>query len=408
MTTLEDLHNDEEEDQLTPEEQAAADAAAAEKAGGSPREGAVSAEEEEEDGEETAEEIAAREALEAEAEAAGKTVEELQAEKAAAESADDEEEEEEAAPGIEQFLSQYNIVGGMITFEADEEGGEPVQKHFNDLSAEEQFNVLSNLASQGAPNIEEKYGLDQEEIKMLNDIRNSGKSPYEFLNEQAAARVEQLRAMEESTGVDYTSMSDDAITTKWLKDNNPEASEEDIAAELERSKESKFYESQVKTIRDNYVKAQEAETSAVQEQQRRELEEQIEADRAVIATAAANTSHIAGWKLNDNEKNEVLGEILEVNNDGDSKFMVEIFGDPNNLLKAAWLYKNAEERFDELEKYWKKEVANAYQKGKNAGVNGLSSDPINAGEGSGSAGGGKEQPLRQENVKTLDDLHADD
>lgn len=377
FTHVDDLHND-EDDNLTLEEIAAQEAAAAEEAnagGGEEtdeerqaREAAEAASAAE-GNQETDEEREAREALEAEAEAAGKTVEELQDEKTAA-------EEAEAAPGIEQFLAQYGISGGIITFEADEEGSEAISKHFDELSPNEQFTVLSELATAGAPSMESKYGLDENEIGLLNYVRQYDGSVEEALNDMAQKRVDQIMTVQDASNVDFNSMSDDAVVTKWLKENNPEASEEDIVAELERSKESKFYESQAKTMRENFIREQVFKAEEDRAAYESEIEAEREEDRAAIATAAVEIQDVAGFVIDDAGKNEVLGKILEVNDYGDSLFMQEVFSDPEKLFKAAWLYYNADSHLDELTKKHDRDLANEYKKGRDYATNGMPSTPV--------------------------------
>ena len=314
------------------------------------------------------------------------------------------------APGIEQFLAQYGISGGIISF-AGEEGGEPVNKHFNELTSEEQFTVLTELANSGLPSMEAKYGLDREEIGLLNFVRESGKSVEEALNDLAQERVQQILTLRDSFDTDYKNMSADAITSKWLKDNNPEATEEELAEELARSKESRFFERNAETIRNNYIAHQADEIRKEENAHQAEQEELIENDRAVIAQAAAEIEHVAGFVIDDNSKNEILSKILEVNQHGDSLFMEEVFSDPEKLFRAAWLFYNTDTYLDQLDQKHKKDLANEYKKGRDHAINGFSSDPVSGVDANNTrtTTNGKPDPVRREpGGMTLDDLHNDD
>jgi len=312
----------------------------------------------------------------------------------------------DAAPGIEQFLAQYGISGGIITFETEEEGGEAVSKHFDELSPNEQYNVLSELATSGAPSMEAKYGLDENEIGLLNYVREFDGSVEEALNDMAQKRVDQIMAVQASSDVDFNSMSDDALVTKWLRENNPEASEEDIVAELDRSKESKFYESQAKTIRENYIREQAAQAENDRTTYEAEIEAEREEDRVAIATAAAEIQDVAGFVIDDDGKNEVLGKILEVNEYGDSLFMQEVFSNPEKLFKAAWLYYNADSHLDELTKKYDRDLANEYKKGRDYATNGMPSTPVN-GVGAKPNNGRNPNVERVEKTNNLDSLWED-
>jgi hypothetical protein len=123
----------------------------------------------------------------------------------------------EDTPAIEQFLSQYGVLGGMIQFEDGE------AKHFDELSEVEKFNVLKDLSITTAPDIAEQYGLDDAEIDLINWAREQNKPIQESIEELAQARAAQLLALNNANSTDFTSMDDDAITMRWLKGNDPEA-----------------------------------------------------------------------------------------------------------------------------------------------------------------------------------------
>jgi hypothetical protein len=315
---------------------------------------------------------------------------------------------EDDAPAIEQFLSQYGISGGIITFEG-ENGEESTNKHFNDLTNEEQFTVLNELASTGAPTMESKYGLDEDEVGLLNFVRKTGKPVDEALNDLAQERVQQILALRESFDTDYNNMSSEAVTSKWLAENNPDATEEELAEELTRSKESNFFEKNAENIRKGFLGRQENEAAQEEAASEAEREALIEDDRAVIAQTVADMEHVAGFVVDDSGKNEVLGKILEVNKHGDSLFMEEVFSDPEKLFKAAWLFYNTESYLDQLDKKHKKDLANEYQKGRSYATNGLSSAPISGIADKPATTGGVPDPVRVDtNRMTLEDLHREE
>jgi hypothetical protein len=159
-------------------------------------------------------------------------------------------------------------------------------------------------------------------------------------------RAEQIITLEESNSVDFKEMSDDAIVARWLKDNNPEANETELAEELERNKESSFFEKNAKSIRENYIQDQIKEFELKDQESRQAEIQELESDRAKIVEAVTNVENIMGFPVDDNVKNEVLEDLLEVNEFGDSMFMQNIFSDPEKLFKAAWLVKNAENHFE--------------------------------------------------------------
>jgi hypothetical protein len=311
-------------------------------------------------------------------------------------------EPSEDVPAIEQFLSQYGVLGGMIQFEDGE------AKHFDELSEIEKFNVLKDLSVTTSPDVAEQYGLDDAEIDLLNWSREQNKPIQESIEELAQMRAAQILALNNSSSTDFATMDDDAITMRWLRENDPEASEEDLAEELSRQKDSKLYQKNSARLRDQFVSDQQVAIQQQQAQEQQDFYQTLEQERTEIATAVNNIRDIAGFEVSDEDKNEILHDLLEVNEYGDSLFMEKVFSDPNELFKAAWFYKNGTNVLDNLEKYYKNEVARAYQLGKTETINGLSPNPVSGTRANNSDNSGKNnQSLRKDKIVDIDDLHND-
>jgi len=309
-------------------------------------------------------------------------------------------EGDDTTPGIEQFLSQYGVVGGMISFEDGD-------KHFDELSESEKFNVLHDLAQTTSATVEEEHGLDEEEVGLINWIREQNQPLQQSIELLAQQRVEQILALSESGSTDFSAMSDDAVMMKWLQSNDPEASEEDLAEELARAKDGKFFVKTVEKYREQFVREQTVQQAEAREDEHQEMYAEIEEQRSLIATTVANIKDVVGFEVSEEDKNLVLHDLLEVNEYGDSLFMEEVFSDPERLFKAAWLYKNAEAYMDELEKHYKKEISKAFHSGKSEAINGLSREPIGGSNGN-PGKTNKIDPVRVEKFSSLEDLHSDD
>ena len=315
----------------------------------------------------------------------------------------------EGLSGIEAYLSQYNIKGGLIA--TKDESGNTVQKHFDDLSSQEQEFVLNKLASDHRPSVEENLGLIEEEVNLLNVFRESKKPINEFISELAEKRAEEMINFQSSGETDFNTVGDDAVMIRNLKDQYPEATAEEISAELESQKQSKFYEGNVKTIREKYIQDQTIEEARIESDRNSQALAQLEEDRITIATAVDGIKDVAGWEIDNNDKNAVLSGLLEVGEFGDSKFMERIYSSPQELFKAAWLYDNAEARIDSLEKYWKKRESAAFQEGKEFATNGMPTEPISSGDDSFQGTGTSSKPdpaIRVEKGSTLAELHDEE
>jgi hypothetical protein len=280
--------------------------------------------------------------------------------------------DDDTLSGVERYLSQFGVVGGMITFDG-EDGSEPTSVHFNELSAAEQANVLNQLqqATAGAT-----ADLDPKEIDILNVLRQSGKDPETAINELILGRVQQILSLQNSSSEDFASMDDDAVHMRYFKTLNPDMSETELAEEVEKARDSRLF----KQNADQYRKMFLAQQESVQQQQtateRAAALEQLEKDRALIAQTVANLQNVAGFNLDNNDKNAVLGKLLEVNQHDDSLFMEEVFSDPSNMFKAAWLYYNAEQAIKSMHDSYQSKISAAYKQGREEVLKGLPSRPV--------------------------------
>jgi hypothetical protein len=314
-------------------------------------------------------------------------------------------EDDVVVPGIEQYLSEYGIEAGMISMEDDE--GKFTDKHFNELSNEEQFNVLKSLAEQGSKKAIRDHGLNEDETGLINYVRANGGDIEAILEGMAMKRLEQERALSEATGVDYENMSKDALYTKWIKEANPEATDEEIAAELSTAKESKFFDTNVGRIKDGFITEQKEEARKRDIDYKKEVERELEEDRSIIVNAVTNIDNIIGFPIDDAVKNEVLSKLLEVGESGDSLFMEEIFSDPKTLFKVALLHYKGEEYVNSLDTYYKKEITKAHNRGKSLVIDGLPTKPIHGRKTLETIGDATKPPRGAERIN-LSDLHNED
>jgi hypothetical protein len=92
------------------------------------------------------------------------------------------------------------------------------------------------LVSESVPSIEEKYNLDEDEVNLLNTLRDSDMTSEEFINSLVDYRMQAVSAQRELSTTDYEAVSDDGIFVKSLRDSYPEITDEEIADELFKAK----------------------------------------------------------------------------------------------------------------------------------------------------------------------------
>ncbi|MCK5788535.1 MAG: hypothetical protein KAH32_06030 [Chlamydiia bacterium] len=278
--------------------------------------------------------------------------------------------EEQPLTGVEKFLTDFGVTGGMISYEDGEE------VNFYDLNTEEQYNILQELSTNARPDIEEEYDLDSDEIHLLNDVRNSGLSIEEYIGSLINDQVEKNLLLRDAVSVDYEEMPADAIYLKWLHDINPEMEQEEAIDTLEEMKKNPtVFNGQVNSIRGQYRQSQQVQENDMIEKERSEQSDLVEADRYEIVRAVENLDSISGAEITPDMKNEVLHSLLEINDQGDPLIMEEMFSDPEKLFKAAWFIKYGEGYMDNVDRFWRRKESESYKRGRTDVLNGAPESP---------------------------------
>ncbi len=221
-----------------------------------------------------------------------------------------------------------------------------------------------------------KFSLSDDEISVLNLGRESDKTMTEVIEELASQRAQVLYSQRQTDSTDYESMEKDAVFLKYLQENNPESTPEEVEKALADSKALPYYEKFVETVRQDYKDKQLGEQRVIDMQQKEKEVAIIEQEREEIVNTSLEIDSILGIPINDDTRNEVLSEILEVNEYGDSLFMEKVFSDPRELFKVAWLAKYGEEQAITKDDYWKRKVSAAYKKGKSDALVGAPAAPV--------------------------------
>jgi hypothetical protein len=271
--------------------------------------------------------------------------------------------------GIEQFLSGYGVQGGMITYE------DGTSQKFDDLDPSEQANILSSLVSESAPSIEEKYNLEDSEIDLLNTVRESGVSVDDFINNIVDHRVKTIAAQQQTMSEDYASMDDDTVFVKHYMANNPEATQDQIAEELVKARELTSFTSTAGTIRNAMVGEQSQAQAQTKSKEDALFNDELEAQRTQVVAAVEQLNDIAGARINDEMKEYLLHDIMELNDNKDPILMEKIFSTPESMFEASWFANYGKDYITNLNAYYKKEISKARKAGYEQATNGMPGSP---------------------------------
>lgn len=275
----------------------------------------------------------------------------------------------EELTGVEQFLTNFGVNGGVISYE------DGTSARFSDLDATEQSTILSSLTADATPTIEDRYNLDDREVNLLNAIRDSKESPEAFINNIIDERVNVLMSQSEMSTLDYSNVSDDAIFVRNLRDNKDDITNDEIAEELVKAKELTSYVSTVDAIREMYKGKQVESNARINNDKNNAFNEELEAQRYSVVDAVGNINDIGGAPITTEMKEFLLHDIMELNENKDPILMENIFSSPEQMFKANWFVNYGEDYMKQMDAYWKKEVSKAHKAGYQQATGGMPGSP---------------------------------
>lgn len=237
----------------------------------------------------------------------------------------------------------------------EDESGAVVERAWDTLSREEQLNILTDTTEET-----ENNDLDDDEIDLINQIRNSGMSVNDYM--------QSLMPKPEEPVYEVDTMTDDEVyaldlLNKVGKDN---ITDDELTAAVEAAKQNEaLFKKQVEGLRNEYVQLQKDQEA----RQANEAAHQREAAFANYATSIRN--EIEGF-------NSFAGKELELSNDDIEQlasFMIDrdeygvtalgrALNDPKLLTKAAFWLLNEDTIAEELSKQLQDNYKRGYEAGK--------------------------------------------
>jgi hypothetical protein len=247
------------------------------------------------------------------------------------------------------------------------ENGEIEEVNFNDLSVEEQLQILQD------ENIEESYGLDDNEINLINTLRSNNFSVEDYNNYIAKKAIEDYLSKNQGNEplMQVDLISDDELYLMDLKSRISSLSDEEALEELEHAKaNTNLYNKKIQSLRDEY---KQREQELAEEEQKEILAQQQaqaeEFERVIVEAINNNDSFDLGdsaLELTVDDKNEIASFILDSDPAG-VRYIAKALNDPKTLVRMAWYALKGDEAIRQIGDYYKQEIAKTakqnYQKG---------------------------------------------
>lgn len=235
----------------------------------------------------------------------------------------------------------------------EDESGAVIERSWDTLSRSEQLNILTE---------QENSDLQDDEIELLNAIRNSGMS----VNDYIQSLMPESEEIIPSYKIDELSDEDVYALDLLEKVGADNITDEEIEQAINNAKQNEsLFNKTVEGLRKEYIRLQQDEEA----QQANERAAQQEAAYRQFATSITNEirelNSFAGQELelSEEDSEELAAFMLELDESGTSAFG-RALQDPSLFTKAAFWLLNEEQIIEELTKQMQDNYKRGYEAAK--------------------------------------------
>lgn len=242
-------------------------------------------------------------------------------------------------------------ISDMNKIKFEDESGAIVEKSWDTLPNNEKLMILSH---QEDPDT----SLDESEIELINQIRESGMSPAQY--------IQNLQVTEPPTPTyEVDSMSDDELFCLDLLDKvgADNITDEELQQALENAKQNEsLYNKQVASLRVYYKDLEEKKRQQEEFERQEEQEHQFNvfSDNIIESIRNFNSFEDTPVELSQEEMEDLANYILTRDDQGYSEFG-RLLNDPVQFTKAAFWMLKGSEILNEMQK----QIKEAYLRGYN-------------------------------------------
>lgn len=256
--------------------------------------------------------------------------------------------------------------------------GEIEEIPFTSLTKEEQLDLLNYSPA------EDEYGLEPEEINLINELRQNNLSVQDYLEAHRQQAIQDyLDGLEEQPQYQVDDLSDEQLFLADLKANVPDLTDEEAQAQLDLEKQNEaLFTKKMAGLRNVY---KEREDALIQQTQQDYEEKQRQADEAYensILEAIRDNETIdfgeSELTLSEDDMNEIASFILDSDAAG-VRYLARAIQDPQMLVQMAWFALKGPEALRQISEYYKHQITEQsrtnYKKGYEDAKAGRTSNP---------------------------------
>ena len=278
---------------------------------------------------------------------------------------DDDDNEVSEGDVISHLLRSKGINPDSVKFETVD--GDLEEVAFDDLSIEDQLQLLQYNE------LDDNYGLTQEEVALINQLRYNNLSVQDYNNYIAKQAVDSFQnyTNQQQPRMQVDDISDDELFIIDLQARIPDITDDELVEELESAKMNEnVYARKIESIRNEYrerelmMAEQEQQEAAYQAQQQMAQFEQV-----IVDSIQKNDTIDLGdssLSLSVDDKNEIASFILDSDPAG-VRYISKALQDPNTLVKMAWYALKGDETIRQISDYYKKQISEVSKYNYNKG-----------------------------------------
>lgn len=230
-----------------------------------------------------------------------------------------------------KFLARIGIQDkNNIPFQ--DKSGAMYTRSWDSLTEDEQLDILSSA------NTDPETDLDDEEINLINQIRQSGMNPSDFIN--SIQKQAQDQYINENRHYDIEDWSDDEIyAIDLMQKLGEQLTEEQIEAAIEREKQDpELYAKKIENIKQEFIEKQNAAEYKMQEAVKAQQEEAFNNLSNQIIDVIKNFNTVAGRdiELDYQDQNTLASYILARDEDGNTQYALDMRTPQAIVHNAFW------------------------------------------------------------------------
>ena len=238
----------------------------------------------------------------------------------------------------------------------EDETGAIIERSWDTLSREEQLNILTSQEEQ------QELNLADDEIELLNAIRNSGMSVNDYMQSLIPAQ----EAPVPSYKIDELSDEDVYALDLLEKVGADNITDEELEQAINNAKQNEaLFKKTVEGLRKEYIRLQQDEEAQLANEQAAKQEAAYRQFATSITNEIRGLNSFAGQELelSDEDSEELAAFMLELDESGTSAFG-RALQDPNLFTKAAFWLLNEEQIIEELSKQMQDNYKRGYEQAK--------------------------------------------